>query len=118
MKRETIIKQLYKKHHEKYPDKYTLDKYLGNSIDITNYYEIRLYITRLELLISQAYNNNSELIEIFIPKILGINTEKKIRLYKDMKFDDTWLIESNKSKLDYALRFRLKIMKRRMRKKI
>ncbi len=49
MKREKLIKEIYKKYHEKYPDNYTLNKYLGNSIDITNYYEIQLYITRLEV---------------------------------------------------------------------
>ena len=118
MKRENLIKEIYKKYHEKYPDKYTLDKYLGNSIDITNYFEIQLYITRLELLISQAYNNNSAFIEMFIPKLLGINIKKRLRLFKHMKFDDTWLTEPNKTKIEYAIRFRLKIMKKRMNKKI
>ena len=55
---------------------------------------------------------------MFIPKMLGINTEKKLRLFKHMKFDDTWLIEPNKTKIEYAIRFRLKIMKKRMNKKI
>ena len=117
MKRKKLIRELYKIQTGEYPNEITLNKYLGYTIDITNYYEIKLYITRLEILLINAYKISIMEAEEYIPKLLGINPENKLRLFKNMDFNDTWFIEPNEKILNYALHFRIKIMKRKMKLK-